>query len=82
LVLEHLDVERAIHRLQLILLVFHVNLVEEAIRVKVIMATCFPQVEVGDVRAIDELIARAQMHIFPEVLDAVANRGSTGMPQN
>mmetsp|Transcript_34177 Transcript_34177/g.82782 ORF Transcript_34177/g.82782 Transcript_34177/m.82782 type:complete len:385 (+) Transcript_34177:128-1282(+) len=49
-------VERAVHRLDLVLLPFHVHLIEHALLVEVEVAGGLPQVQVRDVRGVQELV--------------------------
>jgi hypothetical protein len=75
-------VERAIHWLDLVLVVLHLHRLEHVVAIKIEVTRRLPQVQVGHVRRIQEFIAVLHMRVLPIVLDESANGGSLGMPKN
>mmetsp|Transcript_14379 Transcript_14379/g.38822 ORF Transcript_14379/g.38822 Transcript_14379/m.38822 type:complete len:426 (+) Transcript_14379:336-1613(+) len=78
----HEDVERAVHGLDLVLLLLHVHLIEHAVLVEVKVARCLPQVHVGHVGRVEELVARLHMLVLPEVLNEAPHARALGVPED
>mmetsp|Transcript_4626 Transcript_4626/g.13148 ORF Transcript_4626/g.13148 Transcript_4626/m.13148 type:complete len:305 (-) Transcript_4626:287-1201(-) len=74
--------ERTVHRLELILFVLHVHLVEHRLPVEVKVARRLPQVHLGDVRCVQQLISLLEMNLLPEVLERVPDHGALWMPED
>ena len=75
-------VEGAVHRLELIRLVLHVDGLVHVLAVKVGVPGRLPQVELADVRGVQQLVPAIEMGVLPEVLDHVAHARSLGVPEH
>ena len=76
------DVERAVHGLELVLARFHLHRDEHIFPVVVQVPARPPQIETGDMRRIDQLIALLQVLLPPKILDQQANQRALRVPQN
>jgi hypothetical protein len=75
-------VEWTIHWLDLVLLVLDVHLIEHIIFVKIEMARGFPQVQVCNMRSVDNVIPSFFMRSLPKVFNNLTNFGSFGVPED
>ena len=82
LVLVDHDVERAVHRLDVILLPFHFHGRIHVLPVKTEMARRLPQGPAADMRRIHEIVAVLLMLVAPEVLDGLPDERAPRMPQD
>mmetsp|Transcript_16800 Transcript_16800/g.56766 ORF Transcript_16800/g.56766 Transcript_16800/m.56766 type:complete len:215 (+) Transcript_16800:1027-1671(+) len=74
--------EGAVHRLELILVLLHLHLVEHRLCVKVVMAARLPEVDVGNVRRVQQLVAVGGVLLLPRVLDEAADARALGVPED
>src|SRR5512134_4139313 len=77
-----LDMERAVHRLELVLLPLDVDGGEHALPVIIHVAAHAPEVEAGDVWGEDVLVPRLRVLLPPEILHDPPDRGALRMPQD
>src|SRR3989304_3696710 len=80
--LEHLDMEGAVHRSDVVVVPFHLHPGVHLLAVEVQMATGLPQLRSTDLGRIDEIVAVLEVLLPPEVLDEFADQGSFRMPQD
>jgi hypothetical protein len=81
-VLVHETVKGTIHGLDLIFLIFHFHGFKHALLVKVKMPRSLPQIQVGNMRCVDNVIAIILMSLLPEILNLTTNGGSLWMPKD
>jgi hypothetical protein len=75
-------VEGAVHGLELVLLLLDLHLVVHVFTVKVKVPARLPQVDLGDVRRVHELVAACQVDVLPVGLDHVAHDRAVGVPKH
>ena len=80
--LVNVQVEGAVHRLEVILLALDIHRGVHVFFVKVQVPAGFPKLRLADVRRIDKIVVGQHVLLVPEILDQLAHHGSFGMPQN
>mmetsp|Transcript_22390 Transcript_22390/g.50453 ORF Transcript_22390/g.50453 Transcript_22390/m.50453 type:complete len:493 (-) Transcript_22390:197-1675(-) len=81
-VLVHEDMEGAVHGLDLVDLLLNVHLVEHALRVELEVSRLLPQIHVGDVGAVHQLVSAPHVQVLPEGLDDIPHPSSLGVPEH
>ena len=76
------DVERAVHRLQVELLPVDLDRRVHVVFVEIEVPARLPQRRATDVRRVDELVAAGQMLVFAELLGQVAHQPALRVPQH
>ena len=79
-VLVHLDVERAVHRLHVVVLPVDVHRRVHVLGVEVEVAARLPERRLADVRRVDDVIAGSEVLLAPEVLDQSARASALRVP--
>src|SRR4051794_36310876 len=79
---EDLNVERAAHRLRVVLLPFHFHRRKHAVRVELQVPARLPELRPADMRRIDELVTAVVMRLPPEVLDNRPQPAALRVPQD
>ena len=74
------DVERAVHRLEHVLLLVDLQEVH-VLAVEVSVPRLLPEVDLGDMRRVDDRVAALQVLRFPEVLDHAPHGGAVRVPE-
>ena len=82
LVLVDQDVERAVHRPELVFDVVELHRLEHVVRVEIRVAGGLPQVVFGDVRREDETVAALEVLLPQPVLDDLAHQRALGVPED
>mmetsp|Transcript_106664 Transcript_106664/g.308618 ORF Transcript_106664/g.308618 Transcript_106664/m.308618 type:complete len:362 (+) Transcript_106664:328-1413(+) len=82
LVLVHQAVERAVHRLDLIGFVFNIHLIKHIRSVEIKVTRCLPQVQIGNVRGVYNVVSAIFMSILPKVFDHLSDFGTLWMPEH
>mmetsp|Transcript_3948 Transcript_3948/g.8716 ORF Transcript_3948/g.8716 Transcript_3948/m.8716 type:complete len:383 (-) Transcript_3948:290-1438(-) len=81
-VLKHETVKGTVHGFNLIHFIFDIHLIEHSLRVEVKVTRGFPQVEVGNVGGVHNIVVLLEVLFLPEVLDFAAHGGPLGMPED
>ena len=76
------DMERAVHRLQLVLHLVNCHGRIHVLTVKVEVAAGLPQIPLGYMRCIEQFIVMFVMFILPVILYQLAKQGAFRMPEN
>ena len=76
------DVERAVHRLELIVGLLDLHLAEHVLLVETGVAGGVPKVHVGDVRGVDHVVAALERLRAEPVLHDQAHAPALGMPED
>ena len=76
------EVERAVHRLQLVRDVLDLDRRVHVRAVVLGVPGRLPQVQLGDVRAVDEVVAALEVPVAPVVLDLLADEPALGVPED
>src|ERR1017187_5162155 len=76
------DVERAVHRLELVIGVVQLNGREHVLRVEIGVAGSLPQVEARDVGGVDQGVAALQVLIAHPVFELFADDAALGMEED
>ena len=76
------DVERAVHGLELVRLVLHVDGLVHVLGVKVGVAGGFPEISLADVRGVEQVVAALEVDVLPEPLNHVPHDGTFGVPEH
>lgn len=74
--------EGAVDWFDLVLLILHVHLVKHVSSVKIIVTRCLPQIQIGNVWRVDNIITTLLVRVLPEVFNKLANLGTLGMPED
>ena len=74
--------EGTIHGFDLIDLVLDIHLIEHPLAVKVVMAGGLPQVEIGNVRGVDNVVGLFEMLFLPEIFNLATDGRALGMPED
>ena len=82
LVLIHETVEWAVHGLDLIFLILDLHLLEHPISVEIVMAGRFPQVQIGDMGRVNDVITIVDVLRLPKILNVAADDRPLGMPKH
>ncbi len=75
-------VERAVHRLELVLPLVHLHGAEHALGVEIEVAGGLPEADVGHVGRVEQLVAPFEVSLAPELLDQQTHAGATGVPEH
>jgi hypothetical protein len=75
-------VKGAIHGLDLIFFILHFHRFKHALPVKVEMPRGLPQIQVGNMRRVNNVIAIVLVSFLPEILNLAANSRSLWMPKD
>ena len=81
-ILEHGDVERAIHGLELVDLVLNLHGLVHVLAIEIGVPARLPQVQFADVRRVQQVVPARQVDVLPEVLDHVAHQRTFGVPEH
>mmetsp|Transcript_30352 Transcript_30352/g.51992 ORF Transcript_30352/g.51992 Transcript_30352/m.51992 type:complete len:288 (-) Transcript_30352:750-1613(-) len=81
-VLKEQAVEGTVHRLQLVLLLLHLHRLEHIVPVKIKVAGGFPQIQIGDVWRVQNVVPVLDMLFFPIGFDQVAHDRPLGVPKD
>mmetsp|Transcript_6181 Transcript_6181/g.12764 ORF Transcript_6181/g.12764 Transcript_6181/m.12764 type:complete len:327 (-) Transcript_6181:406-1386(-) len=81
-ILVHKTMEWTIHWFDLVLFIFNFHLIEHIRLVKVKVPRGFPQVQVGDMRCVNDVVSILFVGLLPEVFDDCANLRSLWMPKD
>mmetsp|Transcript_10564 Transcript_10564/g.22520 ORF Transcript_10564/g.22520 Transcript_10564/m.22520 type:complete len:412 (+) Transcript_10564:1084-2319(+) len=74
--------EGAVHGFDLILFVLDLHLIEHSLFVEVEVSGSFPQVEIGDVRCVDDVVILVNVLLLPKVFDFTSDGGAFGVPED
>jgi hypothetical protein len=74
--------EWTIHRFDHIILPIYIHRRIHAFAVEIPMPAGFPDIEVSNMRGIEQIVTILEMFVFPKIFDDLANQGSLGMPEN
>mmetsp|Transcript_39955 Transcript_39955/g.118960 ORF Transcript_39955/g.118960 Transcript_39955/m.118960 type:complete len:337 (-) Transcript_39955:288-1298(-) len=74
--------ERAVHGLELVGLVLHLHLVVHVLPIEVVVPARLPQVQLGDVRRVHEVVAALQVQVLPKRFNLVAHERALGVPEH
>ena len=75
-------VEGAVHRLELVLPLVHLHRTEHRLVVEIQMTGGFPEADIGHVGGVEQLVARLEVELPPQVLNQQAHTGTAGMPEH
>mmetsp|Transcript_11062 Transcript_11062/g.32042 ORF Transcript_11062/g.32042 Transcript_11062/m.32042 type:complete len:219 (+) Transcript_11062:809-1465(+) len=78
----HQTMEGAVHRFDLVHFIFDIHLIKHIRAVEIKMARRFPQVQVGNVWGVNDIISILLVGGLPEIFDDLANLGSLRMPED
>mmetsp|Transcript_13418 Transcript_13418/g.29139 ORF Transcript_13418/g.29139 Transcript_13418/m.29139 type:complete len:376 (-) Transcript_13418:296-1423(-) len=81
LILVHEAVEGAVHGFDLIFLILHLHLLKHAIAVKVVVARGFPQIQIGNVGRVNNVVIVVNVFRLPKFFNVPAYDRPFGMPK-
>src|SRR6188472_2622420 len=76
-----IDVKRAVHRLQVVLLFVNLDRCVHVLGVEPQMPAGFPEIGAADVRRIDKVVPGFEVLLLAEVFGKMSNQPALGMPQ-